>query len=337
MNTRSRLYFILMLLALPLLFIANVMFGAVDIPAERVIAAVFHPQTVDEISRFIVVDSRCSAALTALITGVGVAISGLLLQFLFRNSLAGPSVLGISSGAGVGVAIATLSFGGATSILSSIVWGRMAIVGAALVGAVCSTIVVLAVSTRLKNDVMVLVAGMMIGQIASALVALMSVMATADGLRGFVMWGMGSFVGVAWEEMAWLLVPVLLSYMAAMTMAKRLNVAMLGQNYAANLGVDMHSLRHAVLLTACLPVAVTTAFCGPIALLGLAMPHVARLSLRTDDFRMLLPATALAGAIVALACNLISNVMASGGQSMPINVLTPIVCSPIIIYIVLKQ
>jgi len=337
MKTRGRLFWTAVAVALPLLFAANIMLGAVDLPASSVVGALFGGRQVDDVTRFIVIDSRFPAAVTALLAGMAVAVSGLLLQYLFRNSLAGPSVLGISSGAGVGVAVATLSFGGAMSVLPGMMWGRMAIVAAAMAGAIVSTLIVMAVSARLKSDVMVLVAGMMVGQIAAALVALLSAMATADGLRGFVMWGMGSFVGVSWGEMAWLAVPVVAAYMAAALMAKSLNVAMLGQNYAANLGVSIRRLRFGVLLASCLMVAVTTAFCGPIALLGLAMPHVARLSLRTDDFRRLLPATASAGALVALACNLVSNLVAQGGQSLPINVLTPVVCSPIIIYIILKK
>lgn len=334
---RARWFTIIMSVCLPLVFVANIAFGAVDLPLSNVIKAIFSAATADEVTRFIVVDSRIPAALTATAAGVAVSVSGLLLQFLFRNALAGPSVLGISSGAGVGVAVATLSFGGAITILPTVAWGRLAIIGAALIGALCSTIIVMTISTRLRSDVMVLVAGMMIAQIASAAVALMSVVATADGLRGFVMWGMGSFIGVSWSEMAWLIIPIIAAYIAALGMAKSLNVAMLGYNYATNLGVNIKFLRNCVLLCACLLVAVATAFCGPISLLGLAMPHVARLCLRTDNFRQLLPATAAAGAFTALACLLASNIVATGGQTLPINVLTPAICSPIIIYIILKQ
>lgn len=337
MKSRMCLFWIVIAMALPMLLVANVMFGAISLPPGSVFGALFGAGTTSETTHFIVVESRCPAAITAAAAGAAVAMSGLLLQFLFRNTLAGPSVLGISTGAGMGVAVATLCLGSGMAALHGMAWGHLAIAAAAIAGAIVSTLIIMAVSARIESDVMVLVAGMMIGQITSAAIALMSVMATADGLRSFIMWGMGSFNGVAWSEMAWLIAPVAVSYAAAAIMAKQLNVAMLGHNYATNLGIDMRHLRHAVLLSACVPVAATTAFCGPIALLGLAMPHVARLSLRTDDFKRLLPASAAAGMVTALACNLASNTMMSGGISLPINVLTPVICSPIIIYIILKQ
>lgn len=311
--------------------------GAVEIPLPDVWRAIIGDASTDSVTHFIVVESRSAAVVTALISGAGIAVSGLLLQFLFRNELAGPSVLGISSGAGIGVAIVTLGVGSGITVLTSPIFGHLTIVVCAIIGAICSTLIILAVSSRMTSDVMVLVVGIMIGQIASSVVALMSIMATADGLRNFVMWGMGSFTTVSWSDMLWLAVPILLATTIAMMHGKSLNAVMLGANYAANLGVNSRRLRHIVLLLACTPVAVVTAFCGPIALLGLAMPHVARLSLRTDDFRYLLPATAMAGALAALVCQIISNVAIIDGQMMPINVLMPIICSPIIIYIILRK
>lgn len=337
MRHRNFFFWIAISVLFIVMIVANIMIGAVEIEPMDVFRAMIGAEGVSQTTHFIIVESRSAAAVTAAMSGAAIATSGLLLQFLFRNALAGPSVLGISSGAGVGVAVATLSIGSGMTLISGIAWAHLATVVAASIGAIASTLLIMAVSARLNSDVMVLVVGMMIGQIAAALVALMSVMATADGLRGFVMWGMGSFGGVGWAEMLWLVVPTVVAICGAIVIGKDMNTAMLGENYASNLGINMRRLRHIVLLLASLLVAVPTAFCGPIALLGLAVPHIARLSLRTDDFRVLLPASIMVGAVVALICNVASSALLSGGQTIPINVLTPVICSPVIIYIILKQ
>lgn len=289
---------------------------------------------ISETVRFIVIENRLPQAITALLAGSGLAVTGLLMQTSFRNPLAGPSVLGISSGASLGVAIVSLLFGGTLS-WGALSWtGNAAIILGALIGSLVVMGVLLLLSARLKNDLMLLIVGMLIGYLTSSVVSLLSSLATAGSLQGFIFWGMGTFSNVSLSKIPVFSVLTLTGLIMSWLLAKPLNILLLGDNYARNLGLNLNRVRNILLISTGLLTAIITAYCGPIAFIGLAMPHVARLIFRTDNHWILIPASMLCGAGVCLGCNLLSVIP---NTIIPINALTPIVGVPVILYVILHR
>lgn len=326
--------FLLLGLLTVTLCVANIFMGSVDIPATEVWQIITGSQEVSSPLRFIVLESRLPQSLTALLAGAGLAVTGLLLQTAFRNPLAGPSILGISSGASLGVALVTLLFGG-TLTLGDFSWGgNAALVAGALAGSFMIMGVLMLLSLRLRNDLMLLIAGILTGYLTSSIVTLLSSLSSAEGVQSFVMWGMGTFGGVALDTLPWFGLLTLCSLLLALMMAKPLNILLLGDNYARNLGIRIGRVRNLLLIITGLLTAVITAYCGPVSFIGLAMPHISRMLFRTDNHWILIPATMLVGAIVALACNLASVV---GGSVIPVNALTPIIGVPVILYVLLRR
>lgn len=317
-----------------LLILANLFIGAVDIPAHDVWNALTGQAGTDEVLNYIVVGSRLPQALTALLAGAALAASGLMLQTLFRNPLAGPSILGITSGASMGVALVILLFGGMISIGDSSYGGSIAVMAGALVGSFAVMGVLVALTSRIRNSLTLLIVGMMVGYMASSVVTLLSSLSTANNIQSYVMWGMGTFSEVPLDRLTWFSVLTLAGLLMAMLLAKPLNLLLLGDNYATNLGVNVHRVRRWLLIATGLLSAVVTACCGPIGFVGLAMPHIARLLFRTDDHLLLMPATMLCGSILALACNLISTL--PDGNIIPINALTPIAGVPVVLYVIMR-
>ncbi len=326
--------FLLLALLTALLCVANIFFGSVDIPAADVWQILTGDGDETSPLRFIVLESRLPQSLTALLAGAGLAVTGLLLQTAFRNPLAGPSILGISSGASLGVALVTLLFGG-TLTLGQFSWGgNAALVAGALVGSLLIMGILMLLSLRLRNDLMLLIAGILTGYLTSSVVTLLSSLSSAEGVQSFVMWGMGTFGGVSLDTLPWFATLTLCSLFLALMMAKPLNILLLGDNYARNLGIRIERTRNVLLIITGLLTAVITAYCGPISFIGLAMPHIARMLFRTDNHWTLIPATMLTGAIVALGCNLAS---VAGGSVIPVNALTPIIGVPVILYVLLRR
>ncbi len=317
-----------------LLIVANLYLGAVSIPADSVTSALFGTCR-DETIDFIIWQSRFPTAITALLAGSGLAASGLMLQTLFRNPLAGPSVLGITSGASLGVALVMLLFGGALQFGELGIGGNVAVDAGALAGSLGVTLILLVLSGRVRNNLLLLIVGMMISYLASSLVTLLSSLTTARGLKTYVNWGFGTFSNVATDHLPGFTIIVVLCLVASILLAKPLNLLLLGDNYASNLGVNVKRVRTLLLTTTCLLSGIITAACGPIGFVGLATPHIARLMLRTDNHLLLMPATVLTGSALALACNLGS--MLNPGNVIPINALTPIAGVPVVIYILLKK
>jgi iron complex transport system permease protein len=325
---RSTLLFTLLTVAALFLTAANLWCGAVSIPAETVWRVLTGDGgEISAVHRFILMESRLPAALTALLTGGALGVSGLLLQSYFRNPLAGPSILGITSGANLGVACVTLlgvtSFGGLTA--------------SALVGAGAVLGVLLLLSRYVRQPLTLLIVGMLISYVVSALITLLNYYSTAEGVQSFLLWGMGNFSGVGLSLLPLYAALILCALLLSVTLIKPLNGWMLGEVYARNLGVRVGRLRVLLLLVTGGVAAVTTAYCGPVSFIGLSAPHVARMLFRTDDHRLLLPSTALLGGCCAAACLWLSAALPSGGGLLPINALTPFFGVPVILYVLLVR
>lgn len=321
------------------LFISNLMFGAVRIPISGVIQILANNIT-DVIKpswEHIVIDSRLPQSITALLVGAALAISGLMLQTLFRNPLAGPSILGISDGANLGVAIVMLYFGGAVQFIPN--WpisGYITIIMAALTGASLVLGLIIWFSSRVKSNTMLLIIGIMIGYMVSSLISILNFRASTDKVHAFVMWGMGNFSGVSTEKLPYFASFIILGLIFSLLLIKPLNALLLGEMYAANLGVRIKTTRVLILICTGILTATATAFCGPISFIGLAVPHISRLMLGTSNHKHLVPVTILTGACVALLCNLLT-VLPGDNQIFPLNAITPILGAPVIIYVILNR
>lgn len=326
-------------LGLILLFAANLMFGAVQIPIEDVVQILTN-STTDAIKPswvYIVLDSRFPQAITALLVGGALAVSGLMLQTLFRNPLAGPSILGISDGANLGVAVIMLCFGGAVQFIPN--WpmsGYITIIFAALLGASLVLSIIIWFSSRVRSNTMLLIVGIMVGYMVSSLISILNFRASTDKVHAFVMWGMGNFSGVSNEKLPYFASFIILGLVGALLLIKPLNALLLGEMYAANLGIKIKSTRVLILICTGILTATATAFCGPISFIGLAVPHIARLMLGTSNHKNLVPVTILAGACIALLCNLLT-VLPGDNQIFPLNAVTPILGAPVIIYVILNR
>lgn len=323
---------ILLLILNLLLLVSNICWGSVHIPLADVWAAFSGQDSVSEGVRFIVLQSRLPAAITALLTGSSLGVCGLLLQSYFRNPLAGPSILGITNGANLMVAlIALCGWGGATLA------GHLTLtVLASLLGAFAILGLLLAIGHVVRTQVTLLIVGMLLSYLTSALITLLSYQATAQGLQQLMLWGMGSFNGVSLSALPLYATLLLLTLFGSLWLIKPLNGWMLGEQYAQSLGFSIRRTRWMLLLISGLLAAITTAWTGPIAFVGLSMPHVARMLMRTDNHLHLLPATLLLGALCCSLCLLLST-LPSGGTLLPINALTPLFGIPVILYVLLRR
>ena len=323
-------------LVVAILFALNLLLGSVSIPAGDVISILLGDETAKASWQFIILESRLPQVITATLCGAALAVSGLMLQTAFRNPLAGPSVFGVNSGAGLGVALVMLFLGGGLSVGSVSITGFAAILLAAFVGAMTVMAIIFFFSTLVRNSVMLLIIGIMIGYISNSAISLLNFFATDEGVKSYMVWGMGSFGGVSMANMPVFAIVTLAGLFGALLLIKPLNALMLGDRYAENLGVNILRVRNWLLIVTGLLTAITTAFCGPVAFIGLAVPHIARLLLTTDNHRQLLPATLLCGSVVALVCNLICYLPGESGV-IPLNAVTPLIGAPVIIYVIARK
>ncbi|MDP4290050.1 MAG: iron ABC transporter permease [Bacteroidota bacterium] len=329
---KGRIIFLLFSMAI-VLFGLNLMLGSVTIPI-RTMFNLIRNVPVDDLSRNIVLQIRLPQAFTAILAGAALATAGLLMQTLFRNPLAGPDVLGITSGAGLGVAIITMFTGAWIVYMPQL--GVLSLILSAMAGAMAVLLTILALSQRIKDNAMLLITGLMMGYISSAIVGVLTVYSSAENLQEFTLWGLGTFNAVSWEKMNWFAGVTILSLFMAMLLPKPLNMLLMGERYASNLGLHVGRARFMILFSAGLLTAVVTAFCGPIAFIGVATPHVTRLAIRSADHKILLPANLLIGASVALFCNLIARLPGVEG-ALPINAVTSLMGAPIVIWVVLTR
>lgn len=331
---KSSLFLVLIVVA-AILFVLNLIIGSVHIPVADVFSILLGEESAKSSWRFIVMESRLPQAVTAMLCGGALAVCGLLLQTVFRNPLAGPGIFGINSGAGLGVALVMLLLGGSLSIGSVSMSGFVAVLAAAFIGAMAVTALIFFFSTLVRNHVMLLIIGIMIGYISNSVISLLNFFATDEGVKSYMVWGMGSFGNVSTDYMPVFMIVTLAGLLGTVLLIKPLNALMLGDRYAENLGVNIMRTRNWLLVVTGLLTAVTTTFCGPVAFIGLAVPHIVRLIFITDNHRVLLPAAILVGAVVALFCNLICFLPGESGV-IPLNAVTPLVGAPVIIYVILK-
>ena len=333
---KVRYAFIIVAALTAALFVLNIFMGSVRIPWREVSAVLFGGDGVsDPAIRFIVVESRLPQAVTALLAGAALAVSGLMLQTSLRNPLAGPSILGISAGAGLGVAVVMLLFGGSVALGSISVGGRTAVLLGALAGSLLIMALLLLLSSWLKNTLMLLIAGIMLGYLTSSLITLLNFTSTAEGVHGYTIWGMGTFNSVSMRQMPLFAGVSIAGLILSVMLIKPLNLMILGDNYARNLGLNLMRTRNLLLFATGVLTAVATAYCGPVSFIGLAVPHIARIIFRRDDHRVLLPATIVLGGAVALLCNLIC--VAPSDSMLPLNAVTPLIGAPVVICVIVKR
>ena len=320
-----------------LLFAANLLFGAVPIPSGEVLHILFGGDTENAAWQHIILQSRFPQAVTALLAGASLAASGLLLQTLFKNPLAGPSILGISDGANLGVALIMLFFGNSFNLFSVYSFsGSLALTIAAFTGACIILGIIIYFSGKVANAIMLLIIGIMVGYLASSVISILNYYSSADRIHAYVMWGMGDFSGVSNERLPFFMLCSAAGLFISVLLIKPLNALLLGEMYAANLGIKVKRTRIVILLCTGLLTATATAFCGPVSFIGLAVPHIARLLLGSSNHTMLLPVTILSGACVALLCNLLT-VFPGTNSALPLNAVTPIVGAPVIIYVIINR
>lgn len=334
--SKATLSNVIMACAILPLFAANMLAGAADIPVAEVFNIIIGHGTGHDSWQYIVMQTRLPQAITAMLCGSSLAVSGLLLQTAFRNPLAGPSIFGINSGASLGVALVMLAFGGGLTVGSVSLTGFMAVLTAAFAGASVVMAVLLLFATRVKNNVMLLIIGIMTGYIASSAISLLNFFATEEGVHSYMVWGLGNFGGVSMSNIPTFTAVTVIGLACSLMLVKPLNMLLLGEQYAENLGVNTVALRNKLLFVTGLLTASATAFCGPIAFIGLAVPHIARMIINTDDHRQLLPATITAGILVALLCNTICLLPGESGI-IPLNAITPIMGAPVIIYVITRR
>lgn len=321
------------------LFVVNLFVGSVDIPFCDTLKVLTGGDAEKMSHSYIIINSRVPAAVTSLLCGASLAVSGLMLQTAFSNPLAGPSILGISSGANLGVALVILA--GGTGFLPSLFdsassLSSLPVIAAAFVGAMAVMAVILLLSTVIRSNMMLLIVGIMLGYITSSAISLLNFFSTEEGVHSFVIWGMGNFNGVSLRQLPLFSLSCGLGLLLSVLLIKPLNALLLGTQYAENLGINIRRTRNMLLFATGLLTAVTTAYCGPVAFIGLAVPHVARMLLGSDNHQQLLPLTILCGSVTALACNLITTLPGDSGI-IPLNAITPLLGAPVIIYVILSK
>lgn len=329
MKSRTAILFVVLTAAVVLLFLVDLACGSVSLPIRDVAAALTGGECPEPTLR-IVVDIRLVKSIMAVIAGIALTISGLQMQTVFRNPLAGPYVLGISSGASLAVAIYILSASALGIGLSSA--GTLGMAGAAWIGAALILAVVTAVGRRIKDIMVILILGIMISSGISSIVQILQYLSSDEALKSFVIWTMGSLGSVTMSQLPIVGGAAFVGIALAVATAKPLNILLLGEEYASSMGLDLRRSRLLIFASTALLAGTVTAFCGPIGFIGLALPHVARAIFATADHRILLPASALVGAAAMLGCDIISK-----SFTLPVNAITALTGIPVVIWIVIRN
>lgn len=325
-----------LILLLVILFIGSISLGSVSIPFDQVIGILFGQEASKESWEFIVLNFRLPKALTALLVGSGLGISGLMMQTLFRNPLAGPFVLGISSGASLGVALLILGSSVFGSGLIAYTTSNWALAIASSLGALLVLLAVLIAAAKVRNTMSILIIGLMFGSLTAAIISVMSYFSEATQIQQYVFWSFGSLGNLSWQELLIFGVFYLLAIAGCFLVIKPLNSFLLGENYARSLGVSIVKNRNYILLITALLTGVITAFAGPIAFIGLAVPHITKLVFSTSNHKILLPAVGLLGAAIMLVCDAIAQLPTSE-YTLPINAITSLFGAPIVIWLLLRK
>ncbi|WMI69951.1 iron ABC transporter permease [Mangrovimonas sp. YM274] len=338
MNNTLKTYnisFTLLVLLLAISFLVNISLGSVSIPLKEIFNSLFG--TIENQSwQYIILNFRLPKAITAILVGSGLGISGLLMQTLFRNPLAGPFVLGISSGASLGVALVILGAGTFGGFLSTFLMSKWSIVIAASLGSLLVLLAVLAMSIKVRDTMAILIIGLMFGSITSAVVSVLSYFSSAEKLQQYIFWGFGSLGNLSWHELLVFFCIYALGLLLSVTSIKALNTLLLGENYAKSLGLNIKQSRLVIIFATSLLAGTITAFAGPIAFIGLAIPHMVRQVFNTSNHKILLPAVFLLGAIVMLICDSIAQLPHSD-FTLPINAITSLIGAPVVIWLLVRK
>lgn len=331
-------YMLLIMASIFLFFFLNLVLGSVSIPLRAVWNILWGTGNESVIWQNIIWKSRVPQALTALVAGAGLSVSGLQMQTVFRNPLAGPSVLGISSGASMGVAFVVLLSGslGGVALSKLGFMGEIALTIAAIAGSLSIMALIVFVSQKVRGNVTLLIIGVMIGYIANAVIGVLKFFSVEEDIRAYVIWGLGSFARVSGDQMTLFICIMVVLLPLSFLLVKTLNLLLLGDTYARNLGLNIKRARLLVITCSGVLVAIVTAYCGPIIFLGLAVPHLCRGMFRTSDHRILMPASLLAGASLALVCNLIARMPGFEG-ALPVNSVTALVGAPVVMSVLFNK
>lgn len=332
-KSRTVTLFIGLIITLLIFIVLDLLFGSVKIPFHHFVSFISGDKVSDPVFEQILLNFRLPKTITAILAGAALAVSGLQMQTIFRNPLAGPYVLGISSGASLGVALVVLGL----SAFSIPIWlSHLSIVTAALLGSMLVLMLVLAVSVRVKDIMTILILGMMFGSAASAVVSILQYFSSESMLRSFVIWTMGSLGSVTGIQIWFFALLSAMGLILAMLLARPMNVIMLGDNYARNLGLRVGLIRFLVFLSTSMLAGAATAFCGPIGFIGIAVPHIVKMIFKTSNHLLLIPATTIAGAIVLLICDIISQ-LPGMNFTLPINSIAALMGIPVVIFVVIKN
>ena len=331
-------YMLLIMASIFLFFFLNLVLGSVSIPLRAVWNILWGTGNESVIWQNIIWKSRVPQALTALVAGAGLSVSGLQMQTVFRNPLAGPSVLGISSGASMGVVFVVLLSGslGGVALSKLGFMGEIALTIAAIAGSLSIMALIVFVSQKVRGNVTLLIIGVMIGYIANAVIGVLKFFSVEEDIRAYVIWGLGSFARVSGDQMTLFICIMVVLLPLSFLLVKTLNLLLLGDAYARNLGLNIKRARLLVITCSGVLVAIVTAYCGPIIFLGLAVPHLCRGMFRTSDHRILMPASLLAGASLALVCNLIARMPGFEG-ALPVNSVTALVGAPVVMSVLFNK
>ena len=335
----KKLHYILFIsfaIVLAFFFLMDLISGQVSIPLKEVFKILFGQESSKSTWEYIILNFRLPKAITAILVGMGLSISGLLMQTLFRNPLAGPYVLGLSSGSSLGVAFVILGAGFLPSFISSAVLSNYGIVLASCLGSFMVVLAILIVAQRLRNTMSILIVGLMFGSFAGAIVNVLSYFSTAEQLQKFTFWSMGNLGNLSWNSISILGVAVGFGLLLSLFSIKSLDALLLGENYAKSVGLNFKKARFIIIIATSILAGSITAFAGPIAFIGLAVPHIAKLLFQTSNHKILFFSTLLLGAILMLICDIISQ-MPYLSMTLPINAITSIMGAPVVIWLLIGK
>lgn len=335
-KTRNTLLFSVLLTVLLLAFLLNISFGQVAIPMKEVFSSLFGGTASRETWEYIILNFRLPKAITAVLVGIGLSISGLLMQTLFRNPLAGPYVLGLSSGSSLGVAFVILGAGMLPSVFSAFLLSSYGIILASCIGSLLVLLMILVVSQRLRDTMSILIVGLMFSSFTGAVVSVFTYFSTAEQLQKYTFWSMGSIGNISWQNISVLAVCVFVGLLLSLLSLKPLDALLLGENYAKSMGLNLSKARYIIIFATSILAGSITAFAGPIAFIGLAIPHLAKLLFRTSNHQILFIGTLFIGAIIMLFCDMVSQ-MPGFEFTMPINAITSIIGAPMVIWLIVSR
>lgn len=335
-NNRNTLLFTFLSLILLLTLLLNISFGQVSIPVKEIFRSLFNGQAEKETWEYIIMNFRLPKAITAILVGIGLSISGLLMQTLFRNPLAGPYVLGLSSGSSLGVAFVILGVGLLPAVFSQFLLSSYGIILASCMGSLLVLLMILIVSQRLRDTMSILIVGLMFSSFTGAIVSVFSYFSTAEQLQKYTFWSMGSIGNLSWQNIIILGISVFIGLLLSSLTLKALDALLLGENYAKSMGLNLKKSRYTIIFATSILAGSITAFAGPIAFVGLAVPHLSKLIFQTSNHKTLFWSTILIGAIIMLFCDTVSQ-MPGFDFTLPINAITSIIGAPVVIWLIVRK